>query len=53
MRRTLALRREPLAELATADLASVLGANGGPQPTPPQRVTLIELCVVSHVITCA
>jgi hypothetical protein len=53
VRRTLSLRREPLAELATSDLASVLGANGsGPQPTPPQHVTLIELCVLSNVLTC-
>ena len=52
MKKSLTLSRETLTELATSDLASVLGADGGPQPTPPQRVTLIELCVLSNVLSC-
>lgn len=45
-RRTLALRREPLAELTTGELAGLVGA-AVPPPTPVVHTLPIKYCLPS------
>lgn len=47
MKRTLVLKREPLAELTPTDLAGVAG--GSHEPTPPQYV-ITHTCFDSNLV---